>query len=82
MLMYNEKDLCPYIFASSRPWLSVWCFSGMGRLPQIIMIVSSPGKGVVSPLVGDSSISMPRGRDPVVMKLFIRPQSRSFCLTE
>jgi hypothetical protein len=45
-----------------------------------IMTTSSPGKGVASPSMGASSTSMPRDRDPMVMKLFIKPQSLSLSL--
>jgi hypothetical protein len=81
MLMYKKKS-CPYITVPSHPWLlqdgvrvlgsSPWRFSGEGCLPKIIMTTSSLGKGATSPLMGASSISMPRDRDPMVMKLLIR----------
>jgi hypothetical protein len=45
------------------------------------MIASSLGKGAASPSMGASSASMPQERDPMVMKLFIRPQSLSLHLT-
>jgi hypothetical protein len=82
MLMYKKKDLCPYISMSPHPWSSVRCFSDEGCLPQIVMTASSPGKGAALPSMGALSISMHRGRDPVVMKLFIRLQSQSLCLME
>jgi hypothetical protein len=47
----------------------------------IVTIASSLGKGAASLSVGASSISMPHGRDIEVIKLFIRPWSRSLCLT-
>jgi hypothetical protein len=89
MLMYKKKS-CPYITASPHPWLlrdgvcmlgwSPWRFSGEGFLLKIVITLSSPGKGTTSPSTGASSIFMPQDRDPVVMKLFIRLQSRSLCL--
>jgi hypothetical protein len=82
MLMYKKKDLCPYISTSPLPWSCVRCFSNKGCLPQIIITMSSQRKGATSPSVKASSISMSRGRDPVIMKLFIRPQSQSLRLTE
>jgi hypothetical protein len=77
-----QEKLCPYISSSPHPWLlrdgvlvlgwSPQCFNGEGCLPKIIVTVSSPGKGAASPSLGASSTSMPRDKDHVVMKLFIR----------
>jgi hypothetical protein len=78
----QEKDSCPYTSASPHPWSSARCFSSEGCLPQIVMTVSSLEKGAASPSVGASSISMTQGSDPMVMKLFIRPQSQSLCMME